>query len=233
MLTSSIKRIVAALPLTWQQELKRLHYRRQIRRGTFATTEPEYEILDSLIPPGSLVIDVGANVGHYTKRFSDLAGPGGRVIAFEPVPETFSLLAANVALFQFPNVSLLNLAASDATAIINISIPNFDTGLKNWYEASLTAEPTGLAVLTVSLDALQFPQPVRLVKVDAEGHDEHVLRGMKILLQRDRPVLIVETSSAPMISFLVSLGYQGRRLEGSPNMLFEPAAGQAASPSST
>lgn len=231
MLTSSLKRIAATLPLIWQQELKRLHYRRQIRRGTFATTEPEYEILDSLIAPGSLVIDVGANVGHYTKRFSDLVGPGGRVIAFEPVPETFSILAANVALFQFPNVSLLNCAVSAATAIINISIPDFDTGLKNWYEASLTTEPTGLAVLTVPLDALRLPQPVRLVKVDAEGHDEHVLRGMEALLQRDHPVLIVETSSDPVISFLASFGYQGRRLEGSPNMLFEPAAGQPTSPS--
>ncbi len=102
MLKSGMKRAAAALPLAWQQELKRLHYRRQISRGTFATDEPEYAILDSLVLPGSLVIDVGANVGHYTKKLSDLAGSRGRVIAFEPVPDTFSLLAANVALFQFP-----------------------------------------------------------------------------------------------------------------------------------
>lgn len=45
--------------------------------------------------PGDWALDIGANVGHYTKRMSDLAGPEGRVIAFEPVPDTFAVLCAN------------------------------------------------------------------------------------------------------------------------------------------
>jgi FkbM family methyltransferase len=216
-----LKRVIAALPLQWQQELKRRHYRRQIERGTFVTNEPEYAILDSLIVPGSLIVDVGANVGHYTKKFSDLAGPDGRVIAFEPVPETFSILAANVSLFQFHNVSLLNAAASDGTTLANIQVPRFETGLRNWYEASMTSEATGLQVMTLALDALQIPQTVCLVKIDAEGHELQVLHGMKNLLRRDHPILIVEANSESTVKFLESMSYTGRRLPNSPNILFE------------
>jgi FkbM family methyltransferase len=215
-----LKRAVATLPLSWQQELKRRHYRRQIGRGTFVTDEPEYALLDSLVVPGSLIVDVGANVGHYTKKFSDLVGRDGRVMAFEPVPETFSILAANVSLFQFHNVSLLNAAASDATSLANIHVPRFETGLRNWYEASVTREDTGLKVMTLALDALQIPQTA-LVKIDAEGHEFQVLCGMKDLLRRDHPILIVEASSDSTVSFLESMNYTGRRLPNSPNILFE------------
>src|SRR6266581_7664130 len=100
-----VKRIAATLPPLWQNELKRIHFRRQMRRGTFVTPEPEYAILPTLISVGDWVIDVGANVGHYTKRLSELVGPTGRVIAFEPVPETFALLAGNLQVFQNTNRS--------------------------------------------------------------------------------------------------------------------------------
>lgn len=89
-----LKRVAAGLPPLWQQELKRIHFRREIRRHTFASTEPEFRLLDSMISAGDWVMDIGANVGHYTKRLSDLVGPRGRVIAVEPVPDTFALLAA-------------------------------------------------------------------------------------------------------------------------------------------
>ncbi|MFA6235219.1 MAG: FkbM family methyltransferase, partial [Bacteroidota bacterium] len=91
--------------------------------GTFETWEPEYHILDQLVSEGEWVIDVGANVGYYSKKFSDLVGPRGRVIAIEPVPETFAFLASNTLLFDNLNVSLLNLAASDASTIVRMEIP--------------------------------------------------------------------------------------------------------------
>ena len=132
-----VKTIAARLPLRWQLDLKRRLYARQIRRGTFATDEPEYERLPDLLQPGDWVLDIGANVGHYTKRFSELVGPGGRVIAVEPTPATFSLLAANALLFAHPNVTLLNVAGSDHPDVVGLSIPKFDSGLDNFYEAQL------------------------------------------------------------------------------------------------
>ena len=173
-----LKRLASRLPSLWQQELKRLHYHRQIRNQTFETTEPEFLILDELISAGDWVIDIGANVGHYPKRLSDLVGPQGRVIAVEPVPETFTLLAANVSLFQHRNVTLLNLAASDRTAVVGIRIPTLATGLKNYYEAAVTMHESELQVLTVAMDSRLLSRNCGLfpVRADHQGYDtERVL----------------------------------------------------------
>jgi 23S rRNA U2552 (ribose-2'-O)-methylase RlmE/FtsJ len=96
-----LKRLAAALPASWQNDLKRAYFRRQIKKDLFTTSEPEYKNLHAFIAPGDWVIDVGANIGHYTKRLSELVGAGGRVIAVEPVPETFALLSSNVQHFTF------------------------------------------------------------------------------------------------------------------------------------
>ena len=216
-----LKRIAATLPSLWQNELKRIHFRRQIRRGTFVTPEPEYAILPSLISEGDWVIDVGANVGHYTKRFSELVGATGRVIAFEPVPETFSLLAANLQALSKANVTLINAAASDKTNLVGMSVPAFNTGLRNFYQAHLSNSPdSNLQVLTLSLENLNISNRIALIKIDAEGHEAGVLRGMRAILLRDKPTLIVETGSREVEDSIDSLGYTHQRLDGSPNVLF-------------
>jgi FkbM family methyltransferase len=188
--------------------------------------------LDSLVKPGDWVIDIGANVGHYTKRFSELVGPRGRVIAFEPVPNTFALLAANVVLLPVANVSLLNLAASNTTTVLNVRIPSFDTGLRNYYRASVTNEATELQVMTIALDSLHLSNPIHLVKIDTEGHESQVIHGMTALLQRDRPILIVETCSEDIIGYLEStFMYRSERLPDSPNILFKVAENHMRCPS--
>ncbi|MDO3722417.1 FkbM family methyltransferase [Marinobacter sp. chi1] len=133
----ALKELAARLPNSWQDELKRIHYGGQIKKGRFVADEPEYESLDQLINDGDWVIDIGANVGHYTKKFSELVGPAGRVIAFEPVPTTFSLLAANVQKFPLKNVSLFNAAVSDKLDLAGMAVPTFSTGLSNYYPAYL------------------------------------------------------------------------------------------------
>jgi len=218
-----LKRIAATLPPLWQNELKRIHFRRQMRRGTFVTPEPEYAILQTLISAGDWVIDVGANVGHYTKRLSELVGPTGRVIAFEPVPETFALLAGNLQVFQNANVTLINAAVSDSTNLVGMSIPAFDTGLHNFYQAHLSdSSDSSLQVLTLCLNSLNLTHKITLIKIDAEGHEAGVLRGMHQILIRDKPTLIVETNSTEIEDNLQRIGYIPERLDGSPNVLFRP-----------
>ena len=218
-----LKQIAARLPNRWQTELKRIHFGRQVNKGTFVTDEPEYKILHNLINPGDWVIDIGANVGHYTKRFSELVGAHGRVIAFEPVPTTFFLLSANVQLFTDPNVSLINAAVSNKLNVVGMSLPKFSTGLTNYYQAHLSsAADSALSVLTISLDSLCINQHIALVKIDAEGHESFVLAGMQKLIEKYHPVLIVETDSREVIANLTTLGYVPEQLQNSPNVLFKP-----------
>ena len=217
-----LRRMAASLPAGWQRELKRLHYRRRIRQGTFVSDEPEFPLLAKLAAPGDWVIDVGANVGFYTKRLAELVAPDGRVLAFEPVPETFVLLANNLASCSISNVTLFNAAVSEAPGVARMSIPQFDdTGLKNYYQARLSGEGKGdLTALSVSVDSLRIPKAIRLVKIDAEGHELSVLKGMRDTLTRDRPVLIVEAPSQEVRAMLASLGYGSTRIAESPNVVF-------------
>ena len=219
-----LKKLASQLPSRWQTELKRIHFGRQIRKNSFVTDEPEYKLLHNLISPGDWVVDIGANVGHYTKRFSELVGTHGRVIAFEPVPTTFSLLSANTQLFKHPNVTLINAAVSEKLDIVGMSMPEFSTGLSNYYEAHISsAKDSALSVLTLSIDSININQRITLVKIDAEGHEAFVLAGMQKLIEKYHPILIVENPSKEISENLISLGYNSEALPNSPNILFQQA----------
>jgi len=81
-----MKRVAARCSPSTQHELRRLFFRRQIRGRAFFTDEREYGLLDTWLAQDDWVLDIGANVGHYTMRMSELVGANGRVIAIEPVP---------------------------------------------------------------------------------------------------------------------------------------------------
>lgn len=217
-----LKKIASQLPPQWQTEMKRIYFSRQIKRNSFVTDEPEYKILHDLISQGDWVVDVGANVGHYTKRFSELVGVHGRVFAFEPVPTTFSLLSANTQLFRYPNVTLINAAVSDKLDVVGMSIPKFSTGLTNYYQAHLSSvKDSALSVLTLSIDSLNIGRRVTLIKIDAEGHEAFVLAGMKKLIKKHHPTLIIENPSQDINTNLASFGYVSEVLPGSPNVVFK------------
>jgi FkbM family methyltransferase len=173
-----------------------------------------------MVSPGDWVLDIGANIGHYTARLSNLVGPSGRVLAFEPIPETFELLSANVAQLPTQNVTLFNAAASEETALVKMVVPVADTGLANNYLAHISDSGQGVGVLCLNIDSLNLPQKIALVKIDAEGHDLNVLKGMVELLRRNQPTLIVEDNSPGVADFLTELGYSREKLPGSCNCIF-------------
>jgi FkbM family methyltransferase len=219
------KSIAARLPNRVQVALKKAHYGRQIRRGTFETPEPEFQALEKYVRPGDWVIDIGANIGHYTLRMSRLVGPAGRVLAFEPMLQTFELLSSNVFAGRLHNVTLFNIALSSSAALGSMQVPKFDeSGLDNLYQARLV-QGGEFSVLCLPLDALPLPARIRLVKIDAEGHDLEVLKGMRAMLVRDWPVLIVEAAAnGPVQAWLEGLGFKIHKTDGSPNITAVPPA---------
>ena len=208
------------MPTSWRQTLKRHYFARKVRRGDFNADEPEFGRLSDFIQPGDWTIDIGANIGNYAVRLAQLVGADGRVLAFEPVPETFELLASNCALTEWKNISLFNAAASDKMEIVGIDVPvDADTGLPNLYRAALSESAT-LKVLCITIDSLAVAHRVRLVKIDAEGHELSVLRGMRQLLIRDHPTLIVEGAETEVEEYLATIGYAFQQLPGSWNRVY-------------
>ena len=119
-----IKRCSAFLPAGLREKLQKNWHTLRWYSNQFVHYEPEFQILDQWVSRNDWVIDVGANVGVFTARLSELVGPAGRVLAFEPVPTTFRILVHNSRLFRFPNVSFLNVALSDVAAEVGMAIPD-------------------------------------------------------------------------------------------------------------
>jgi FkbM family methyltransferase len=232
-----LHRLLSVLPQSTRTDLRRIVHRSRIRKGRWgAVSDPEYHLLPSLLSPGDWCIDVGANVGDYTLRMSELVGAAGRVIAVEPMQSELEVLANNVRVSPYANVTLLGIAASDHQHIAHLQVPAWNDGaVPNAYQARITSAPSNLPVLCLPLDSLALEQPVALIKVDAEGWDDHALAGMTRLIERDRPHLIVETVGAETQAWLESLGYRPERSPGSPNTLFRRpmAAGITGEPSYT
>lgn len=179
-----------------------------------------------MVSSGDWALDIGANVGHYTLRLSELVGERGRVIAFEPVPEAFEVLTVNAALAPYRNITLINAAISESTSISGMEIPKYeDSELDNLYLAQLSAAASWLQVLCITVDSLALPHPIRFVKIDTEGHELAVLRGMKGLLNRDRPILVVEDNDPKVSPYLAGFGYSSEKVAGSSNMIFHPDEG--------
>lgn len=216
--------VLARLPPAAQFEVRRANYLRQIRRGRFVPDDPEVREITRHVGAGDWVIDVGANVGRHTCHMAQRVGASGRVLAFEPMPVSFMLLAANVRAAGLSNVSLFNVALSSAPGIAAMTVPTYQRArLHNYYRAHLA--PGGeYPVLCLPLDAIPLPRPVRLVKIDAEGHDLQVLIGMKGLLQRDRPILVVEGwTGGAAAAWLKEQGYAVDALGDSANILATPS----------
>lgn len=217
-----LKRIVSLLPRSWKNDLRRRHFARQVRKGRFVTGEEEFPLLEKWVQPGDWVLDIGANVGHYTKRLSEIVGAEGRVIAFEPVPETFRALCANTAYFRHRNLTLLNIGAMDRTYLANMKVPRFKTGLDNYYMATVTDEEPDVRALCVRVDDLGIKEKMSFVKIDVENQELAVLKGMRELILRDRPVLLVEDNNPAVVTYLEDLGYGSRIIGTSHNRIYSP-----------
>lgn len=216
-----IKRFLALTPVWFQEELKRFYFRRQIKKGSFVISEPEFKDLNKFADKGDWVIDIGANIGHYTNKLSEIVGEKGRVIAFEPIPVTFAHLARNILYCKYRNITLINAAVSERTASVGMVIPYFSSGLQNYYQASITSEvKADTSVLSFSIDSLQINHKISLIKIDAEDHEPAIFRGMQNLLERNKPILIVETVTDAIRKQLFQLGYREKQYDNSPNFVY-------------
>ena len=147
------------------------------------------ETLHRIIDPGDLVVDAGANVGYMTGLAAARAGPSGGVVAYEPHPVVFELLAANVASWRaranLAPIELHDAALSDHAGTGQLDAgPAFDA---NMGLASLREEEGGANVVSVPLlrldDALR-DRRIGVLKIDVEGHEPAVLAGARELLEQ-------------------------------------------------
>jgi FkbM family methyltransferase len=162
--------------------------------------EPDvWELLDRLLRPGMSVLDVGANIGHYTLMSAKRVGLRGSVHAFEPAPLEFAKLTANVVKNGFRNVFARQLAVADEDGPVDLHLAGRGLGLYNSLGFPLRQDHVErITVPCVTLDSYLRSQPglsPHLVKIDVEGAELKVLQGAAATLSaQDAPMIICEFS---------------------------------------
>jgi FkbM family methyltransferase len=149
------------------------------------------KLLPSFVTPGMTVIDIGANIGYFALIESGLVGPEGSIIALEPYPPSFLMLQKNVDANRASNVLLQNLAVGDRTG--NATMYAFEQA--NWNSLLPGERPasSAMTVAVVTLDELLDEENrIDVVRMDVEGYETRIVKGMRRTLERHRPILIVE-----------------------------------------
>jgi FkbM family methyltransferase len=129
-------------------------------------------------------LDVGAHIGIHSVLMSGLVGPAGRVFAFEPEPRNFALLEANVALNGLTNVTTVAGAIGDVVGTGRPALHLHNVGDHSVASRGGPGHEVPVTTVDVALAAVSAGA-VRFVKVDVQGYEPHVLRGMRKTLERN------------------------------------------------
>ncbi len=166
--------------------LTRLIHRLQARFQDDPGYEPKVMAsLRAAVQEGDVVWDVGANVGQFTEIFSEWVGPAGQVMAFEPVPECFEALTDRTG--RYPNVRAFNVGMSDVEADLQMHLGADPRATIHTFLTTRSDTPRVAQLRVAPGDALRetegLPTP-NVLKIDVEGLEPEVLRGLDATLRR-------------------------------------------------
>jgi len=141
-----------------------------------------------LVRPGSTIVDVGANVGFFTLKFSRWVSEGGRVLAIEPEPLNVDALKRAVARSGSSNVDVIQAAAAEKEGELFLSFNPHNP-------ADHRLAKQGIAIRAVTIDGLMkdlgWPV-VSLIKVDVQGAEPRTLAGAQETITRFKPAIFIE-----------------------------------------
>ena len=184
----------------------------------------EKDILERWFLPHSkdckIIYDIGANIGNHSVFFAANTQKNAHVYSFEPVPDNFSLLQKNISDNALQEkVSLYQFALGEESGFANMQFES--EGNMGTTSISDTGD---IDVEVKILDSLNLPKP-DFVKIDVEGSELSVLRGMQQLLKESEPILWIEvdlSTAKDTLAFLEDLGYApvDALLDNDNNVLF-------------
>lgn len=176
------------------------HIERECAVGSY---ERKYmDIFCSKIREGDIVIDVGAYIGIFSLVASKRVGPKGCIYSFEPVPISYERLMRNIKINKAQNIKAYNWGLSNRNEILPINVPRKIPGEATLCQTSATEIYRGIKVqkdvIEISLKPFdtfyneECLNKVNIVKIDAEGEELKILRGMKYVLKSNDLILFIE-----------------------------------------
>jgi FkbM family methyltransferase len=186
--------------------------------------------LDKRLKPGMVFVDVGANQGEFA-LFAAHKVHRGKVLAFEPVTKNRNLLSENIRLNSFSNVEVFSFGLSDQKGSFPVYTSLATEAFHGHHEGLSTLYPSDIRNVreeTISLDVFDqyfagTKQQVDFVKIDVEGAELFVLKGMKSMIEACKPELLIEINEETfnsagyttndVVRFLSVSGYVPYRLK--------------------
>ncbi len=160
------------------------HTGRKIALRFFERDETNF--LRRFVKSNYVCLDIGSNIGYFAVLF---ASKGAKVYSFDPVLENFALQTLTCALNPKLSIELRNCAVSESCGMVGFSIPD-QTSLARIDANSTAAGEDKRMVDMIAIDELDLPR-VDVIKIDVEGAEEMVIKGMQDTLQRCKPKLIM------------------------------------------
>lgn len=191
-------------------------------RGLLDKPEPMLNVVLSKLGRDSVYVDVGAFLGLYP-IFASRAAPNGKVYAFEANPRACDCLRKNASRNRRCNIVVENKAVLDKPGRVK-----FNVGMSHPRDSSIhegvvkAGGAETVEVDAVSLDHYFLDERVEkridFIKIDGVGSEAMIMSGMKAVLERFRPIVLLEyyslfrpgisySDSESMISTFASYGY--------------------------
>lgn len=172
-------------------------------------------LVQAVVRPGDVAVDVGANIGYNAVVVGKAVGDAGAVFAFEPLRVTYQQLCGNVVLNGLTNVRAFNCALGNADRVVVSMVPvdYNETGI-NIMNSTLGVGGEHVEMRTLDSFALQR---LDLLKIDVQGCELVVLKGASETIKRCRPLISIEieepqarhhnTSSQEIMFTTMGMGY--------------------------
>ena len=216
------------LPESTLNFIKKRHYLNVIKEFKIEN-EIDLKVIKHLVSKGDVTLDIGANIGVYSKYLSKYVGEEGIVNAFEPISITYSFLTHNIKSLNIKNVLCHNIALSDEPGETLMEIPSVIAG-ENFFRARIISSGYSdkkyktFKVIRKTLDSFTEIEKnnISFIKCDVEGHELEVLKGSKNTIEESKCSLLLEINDDPVINskanavvqFLTNLGYRSFWFDG-------------------
>jgi FkbM family methyltransferase len=161
------------------------------------------DLLKKTIKPGDVFLDLGANIGYFSLLVANNS-PSVKVISFEPVAGLFQNMNDNISLNNIKNISTVNAAVGEISGEeeLFVSAPD-NLGMSSFQQPENYSGKKEI-VKVVAIDdwfkTSRLPK-IDVIKLDIEGSELGALMGMKEVLQKEKPILIVEVNPETLSMF--------------------------------
>jgi FkbM family methyltransferase len=159
---------------------------------------PERALIAREVRPGMVSVDVGANIGFHTLLLARAVGPRGVVHALEPDPRNFALLVRAVEGARLRHVRLHQVAAADRGGEMTLHVSTANRGDHRLFGSTRGRQLVPVSVITLD-ELLAEEGRIDFLKIDAQGAEANVLRGLRATLARNPDARVLCELCAPLL----------------------------------